>query len=173
MTLHPRLDDPEVRSALRLAWAASHEVRLVGVLEPGLARALYDALLDVPYTSLVRRDPRSLHFRQVFEPADGGPLPAILGAIEALVRDVSGVDRVRPTTKVTVLRYRKGCYLEPHSHHGDGVRFELDLGADVLTVADLSRPHEVPLVEEHTDMLAIAGLLYPREVADSAPPDPC
>jgi hypothetical protein len=144
---------------------------------PWLAE-LVPTLLDLPFSPVHGvGDVRCLYFRALFEVPEGhalAPLARLVAeTIPAEASRAFGATVVNPTSHVSVVRYRKGSYLDPHSHADPGWRFELAPATGTLVVHDLALGHYVPLVETHEERLAIVGVLRRPEERDAAAPYAC
>ncbi|MCW8140376.1 MAG: 2OG-Fe(II) oxygenase [Planctomycetota bacterium] len=131
-SLHPRLRDPAALAALARDYRASGgNLRVAGVLAPGLAEALPDLLLSLPFSAHHVQDDhvRCFFWRCVIAvPPEGpGALPSpldLLGRfvtqdLPALASAISGRAVRGPVEDVLpACLYRKGSYLDAHEDHG-------------------------------------------------------
>jgi hypothetical protein len=128
--LHPRLHDPAVLAELRARFAAQGGcLRIDEVLMPGIAAALPEALLALPFEPYHVHDEhvRCLFWRCIVAVHDELPWPFdwlgrfVTSDLPALVAAITGREVAGLTEDwLPVCLFTKGSYLDAHEDHGVG-----------------------------------------------------
>lgn len=128
--LHPELNAPPARRALRARWEETRSLRIEPFLAEDAAARLLEALRQAPFR-LVTTSPGSFAYQlwehtYAPEPACEHVLCAFGRFLHedglALVREVTGLPLApREDRAVTATLYTRGCYLDAHND-SDGAR---------------------------------------------------